>query len=146
MFCPNCGTNVPEGANACPNCGTLLNTAQAAPEMPVSQAPSDRQPPVYHAEPINKAPYSTTPILVFGILALAFADSFFLSFLGIVFGAITRSKVKAYLAEGYTLSGKAKVGSILGKVGFILGIVVTIIFVIYVVFLVGLIGYLVQYA
>ena len=25
MFCPNCGTNVPEGANACPNCGTFLN-------------------------------------------------------------------------------------------------------------------------
>ena len=131
MFCPNCGTNVPEGANACPNCGTLLNTAQAAPEMPVSQAPSDRQPPVYHAEPINKAPYSTTPILVFGILALAFADSFFLSFLGIVFGAIAKSKVNAYLAQGYPLAGKPKVGSILGKIGLILGIVLTAIFVIW---------------
>jgi len=25
MFCPNCGTQTPDGANNCPNCGTALN-------------------------------------------------------------------------------------------------------------------------
>ena len=126
MFCPNCGTNVPEGANACPNCGTFLNAARPAPEAPVYQAP-----PVYNAAPVNTVPYNNTPILVFGILAIAFACTFYLSFLGIVFGAIAKSKVNAYLAQGYPLVGKPKVGSILGKIGLILGIVLTAIFVIW---------------
>lgn len=130
MFCPNCGTNVPEGANACPNCGTFLNAAQPAPEAPVYQAPPVQQ-PIYNAAPVNTVPYNTTPILVFGILAIAFACTFYLSFLGIVFGAMTKGKVNAYLAQGYALSGKAKVGSILGKVGLIVGIVMTAIFAIW---------------
>ena len=25
MFCPNCGSQTPDGANNCPNCGTALN-------------------------------------------------------------------------------------------------------------------------
>lgn len=120
MFCPNCGTQVPEDANACPNCGTFLKSAQPAPEAPVYQAA-----PVYNAAPVNTIPYNTTPILVFGIIALAFACSFYVSFVGIIFGVITKSKVNAYLAQGGVLSGKAKVGSILGKVGLILGIVLT---------------------
>ena len=28
MFCPNCGSQTPEGANNCPNCGASLNTNQ----------------------------------------------------------------------------------------------------------------------
>lgn len=129
MFCPNCGTQVPEDANACPNCGTFLKSAQPAPEAPVYQAPV-QQPtyqaaPVYNAAPVSTIPYNTTPILVFGIIALSFACTFYFSFVGIIFGIITKSKVNAYLAQGGVLSGKAKVGSILGKVGLILGIVLT---------------------
>ncbi len=26
MFCPNCGSQAPDGANNCPNCGTALNS------------------------------------------------------------------------------------------------------------------------
>lgn len=64
--------------------------------------------------------------LVFGILAIAFACTYYFAFMGIIFGAISMGKAKAYAAS-YPMSGKAKVGSILGKVGFILGIVLTVI-------------------
>ena len=66
-------------------------------------------------------------ILTFGILAIAFGSTFYLSFLGIVFGAIARSKAKTYLMS-YPLVGRAKVGRILGTVGFVLGIVLTVFF------------------
>lgn len=152
MFCPNCGTNVPEGANACPNCGTFL-AAQPAPEAPVYQAPPVQEPvyqapaqpayqqPVYQAAPAAAPAEASKSILVFGILAIAFACSFYLAFLGIVFGAITKSKVNAYLAQGYPLAGKAKVGRILGKVGLILGIVLTVILIIYIIAIAAIASY-----
>ena len=74
------------------------------------------------------------PDLVFGILGVAFACTFYFSFLGIIFSAIAKGKVKKYIAEGYMLSGKSKVGSILATVGLILGIVLTVIAVLALVF------------
>ena len=56
--------------------------------------------------------------LVFGILGLVFG-----TVLGIIFGAIGRSKGKAYIARGGTLTGASKVGFILSKVALILGII-----------------------
>lgn len=141
MFCPNCGTNAPDGAKACPNCGTFLN---AQPEAPVYQEAPAQQ-PIYNAAPVAPvAPVSTisdntTPILVFGILALALAGS--TGIVGIIFGILTKKKVNEYLAQGGTLTGKAKVGSILGKVGLILGIVMTVFWIISVVASVSLSAY-----
>ena len=66
-------------------------------------------------------------ILIFGILGIAFACTFYLSFLGIIFGAIALSKAKKYAASGYVVTGRAKVGKILGLVGLILGIVMVVI-------------------
>ncbi len=87
--------------------------------------------PVYEAQPVT--PPSGTPILVFGILSLAFAQTFYLAFLGIIFGAVSKSKLRSYLASGGSLTGTAKVGRILGKIGFILGIVLTCLFVVWLV-------------
>ena len=72
-------------------------------------------------------------VLVFGILGIAFACTFYLSFLGIIFGAIALSKAKQYVNSGYVLTGRAKVGKILGMVGLILGIVLTVILLIVIV-------------
>lgn len=36
MFCPNCGTNVPDNAKFCPGCGTSLVSRQLQPEAPVA--------------------------------------------------------------------------------------------------------------
>ena len=60
-------------------------------------------------------------LLVFGILSIVFS-----SIVGIILGAIGRSKGKKYIQAGGTLTGSAKVGYILSLVGLILGIIVTV--------------------
>ena len=115
MYCASCGKEMNEGERICSGCG-------AAVAAPVEEAVAPAKPCV-----------DTTPILVHGILALAFACSFCFSWLGILFGALTKKKVKNYLNQGYELTGKPLVGKILGKIGLILGIVLTVVFVIYVV-------------
>ena len=74
--------------------------------------------------------------LVFGILGIAFGCSFYLSILGIIFGAIAKSKTKQYMAS-YPLVGKAKVGRILGNIGFIFGIILTVFFVIWLIVIIA---------
>ncbi|MBQ7474465.1 MAG: hypothetical protein IJS78_00940 [Clostridia bacterium] len=65
-------------------------------------------------------------LLVFGILAIA------LNFIvGIILGAIGRSKGKKYIAQGGQLTGASKVGYILCLVGIIVTIVATVIYIIY---------------
>ena len=156
MFCNNCGAQLDEGTKFCAVCGAPV--VDAAAEEPVQYAQPVQQPeqipyaqpaaPVYEqpayapvAQPAAPAdnPYYT-PTLIFGIIAIATAVSFYLSFLGIIFGAIAKNKANAAIAanNGAPLSGKAKVGSILGKVGLILGIVLTAIFVIYLIAIIAI--------
>lgn len=82
----------------------------------------------------NQPSYNTMApqpnILVFGILSLVLGPLF-----AIIFGAIGRSKGKAYVAQGGTLTGASKVGFILSKVGLILGIICMAFIVLYVVLL-----------
>ena len=80
------------------------------------------QQPVYN----QTSPQPST--LAFGILSLVFGP-----ILAIIFGAIGRKKGNAYIAQGGTLTGAAKVGFILSKVGLILGIISTVFLVIYIV-------------
>ena len=53
MFCPNCGTKLPDGAAFCSNCG---NKIQAAPVEPVTEIPT-QQP----AEPVYEEPAPEQP-------------------------------------------------------------------------------------
>ncbi len=157
MFCRFCGTQLPDNSAFCPSCGAAQSSVSSTPQpTPVSSEPTydpsydpsykpsyepshepSHEPsyePSYDAAqfntPLTNTPaVSSTPILVFGILALSFACTFYLSFLGIIFGAITMSRAKSFLATMGSLSGKAKTGRILGKVGLILGIVLTAILV-----------------
>ncbi len=117
MFCKNCGTQLPDDARFCPNCGsdfqpvTPNSSANTAPQFAQSAQPAVAD--------------NSGSILTFGILGLAFGCSFWLSLLGIIFGRIAMSKARLYQVSIGPLSGKARTGSILGKVGFILGIVFT---------------------
>ncbi len=159
MFCSNCGTYLENGVKFCPNCGTQIAAPQPAnepepaqplfeepaaaaqtlneqPEEPVYREPVYQQPetPAYQQPVVQESPAAaalSTPILIFGILGIAFACTFYLSFLGIIFSAIAKGKVKQYLAEGGVLSGKAKVGNILAKVGLIVGIILAALFVLW---------------
>ncbi len=69
-------------------------------------------------------------VLTFGILAVAFCCTVYFSFLGIVFGAIGKNKARAYVDAYGQTTGQVKAGSIMSKIGFIVGIIVTVIFVI----------------
>ena len=149
-FCPNCGTPVlltgsaPEPAAAFTEPTSTLEEptgytepvqepaepANVQPEAPVYQQP---EAPVYQqpeAPVVNeKANALATPCLIFGILGIVFSLTFYLSLFGIIFSAIGRGKVKAFLAAGGQLSGKAKVGNILSKLGLIFGIILFVFFI-----------------
>ena len=115
MYCASCGKEMNEGERICSGCG-------AAVAAPVEEAVAPAKPCI-----------DTNPILVQGILSLAFANTLFLSWLGIIFGVKAKKKIKDYLAQGYELTGKARVGRILAKIGTILGIVGTVCCVLYMV-------------
>lgn len=74
MFCPKCGTNVPEGSKFCETCGNNMQTAveqtdtQEQPEIPQAPAPAEPQPvqkpqpqPVYQPQP-QPQPKSQSPV------------------------------------------------------------------------------------
>ena len=64
--------------------------------------------------------------LTWGILSLAFSASGCLPLLGFIFSYIAKSKALAYEQTFGMLEGKARVGRILGKVGFGVGLGMTI--------------------
>ena len=119
----------------------------AQPEQPqyYAQQPQYGQPPYapqYNAGAVVEDPNEraqSKSCLIFGILAIAFGSSFYLSFLGIIFGAIARSKAKTYMMS-YPLVGRAKVGRILGTVGFVLGIILTVFFTIWLIVVIAAAG------
>ena len=57
-FCPKCGAQLPEGANACPQCGDMSANQQPAvqPEQPVAQPQQVATQPAY---PEQNTPYGT---------------------------------------------------------------------------------------
>lgn len=76
---------------------------------------------------------TSTKVLVFGILGLFFSCSVYLSILGIIFSAIGISQADNFARANGAVFGKAKVGSILSKVGLPVGIVITAICTVYII-------------
>ena len=104
-----------------------------APVQPTYAQPVAAQPvysqPVY-AAPV--APVATAEnaalaksILIFGIMAVAFACTVWVSAAGIVFGALGLSKAKKFVEECGQLYGKAKIGKYLSLGGLIGSSVIT---------------------
>lgn len=135
MFCRNCGNQLPEGALFCNACGTKVEApAQPAPEQPVyNQQPAPEQPaytqPVYTQPQTNPdVEGAATGSLVFGILSLALGG-----ILGIIFGKIAQNKANEFQMMTGELTGKAKVGNILGRIGVPVGIATLVFYVIYII-------------
>lgn len=113
MYCKHCGTDLEENVKFCPNCGAE-QTAEAA--EPVAE-------PVLDNEFEEKKNAMAGSALVWGILGLVFSASSWLAILGIIFSGIAKRKVAEYVAFAGELEGRAKAGSILAKIGMIVGIV-----------------------
>lgn len=114
MYCKHCGTDLEENVKFCPNCGAE-QTARAA--EPVAE-------PIVDNEFEAKKDAMAGSALVWGILGLVFAASSWLAILGIIFSGIAKKKVAEYVAFAGELEGRAKAGSILAKIGMIVGIVI----------------------
>ncbi len=141
MFCPKCGNQVSDGAAFCASCGTKLEV-QAAPK-PAYEAvrePAYTQQPVFvapvqqQAAPANDAALNDLAgsVLARGITGLALA---FVGIPGIIVSAKAKNLAAEYERKAGGLSGKAKVGSILAKVGFPVGWAMTGFYVLYAIIL-----------
>lgn len=121
MFCKNCGRQLDEGENVCPVCGTVNGGETSAAATTVE----------YSFDAVGEANEQLKnsmagQALTWGILSLAFSASGCLSLLGFIFSFIAKSKALAYEQTFGILEGKARVGRILGKVGFGVGLGMTI--------------------
>ena len=122
MFCKNCGRELDEGENICPACGTVnasdtTTTPNAGIEYAVDAV--DLANERLKDEMAGEA-------LKWGIISLAFAASGCLSLLGFIFSFIAKGKALAYQNVFGVLEGRAKAGRILSKIGFGLGLGMTI--------------------
>ena len=120
MFCKNCGRQLDENENVCPVCGTV-NGGETAATSTLE----------YGYDAVTEANEQMKngmagQALTWGILSLAFSASGCLSLLGFIFSFTAKSKALAYEQTFGVLEGKARVGRILGKVGFGVGLGMTI--------------------
>lgn len=90
------------------------------------------QPQCHQAQPVGQAP-SPVLVLVFGIISLATAVSFYLSIVGFVFGILGKKKAEEYRSSGAAPATQVNVGGGLAKAGFIVGLIMSIIFTIFII-------------
>ena len=122
MFCKNCGRQLDEGENICPACGTVnASETTTTPNAGIEYAVDD-------VSAVNERlkDQMAGEALKWGIISLAFAASGCLSLLGFIFSFIAKSRAVAYQNVFGVLEGKAKAGRILGKIGFGVGLGMTI--------------------
>ena len=120
MFCKNCGRQLEEGENYCPICGTV-NVPEPLDGMSGGYSVSDEGVKVQLAGQTLK----------WGILSLAFAASGCLSLLGFIFSFIAKRRAGEYRRVFGDLEGRARVGHILGWVGFGVGLGYTLFWTLY---------------
>ena len=159
MFCSKCGTQVAEGTAFCANCGNSLKAEAPVVETPVEVAAPVAEAPVEVAAPAVEAPTYQAPtyqaptyqqtyeapvddksLMIKGIIALALAE---IGIPGIILGAMAKKQAAQFMAQhNGQIFGKAKIGSILGRIGFGFGIGFTIFWAIYffIIFIAAIVG------
>ena len=123
MFCTKCGRELSDAETYCPYCGQIFSHLDGSPYFVPDDTVKDQM---------------AGNVLTWGILSLAFAVSGCLSLLGFIFSFIAKSRARAYEQTFGVPEGKAKVGRILGKVGFGVGLGYSIFFALYFVLIVAL--------
>ena len=161
MYCISCGKEIYNNDRVCPNCGAYVpetQTQAAYAQQPYEQ-PSYEQ-PVYEQQPYARSAYlqpvgpaydaarpmqsaaggvTPTNILVLGIVAAALAE---LGIPGIILGIIAMNRSNQYVAAGGVACGQSKTGRVLGRVGLIAGIAMSVFWLFYIVFYVALFSYI----
>ena len=138
MFCKNCGRQLDEGENICPACGTVnASETTATPNAGIEYAVDavDLANERLKDEMAGEA-------LKWGIISLAFSASGCLSLLGFIFSFTARKKAKEYTRLCGELEGRARVGNILGWIGFGVGIGYTAFWILYIAFFALIFGIL----
>ena len=134
MFCKNCGRQLDEGENFCPACGTMNATETPAATTGIEYAVND-------TAAVNERLKDEMAGQVFkwGLMSLIFSGTVCLSLLGFIFSFIAKGKASSYETVFGEISGRAKAGRILGKIGFGLGLGMTIFFALYLVLIVAIV-------
>ena len=134
MFCKYCGNELTENANFCPSCGKFISESKPATEDYISAGVVDEAPNALEYDQVleEERDAAGRGVLKFAILGIAFACSFFLSLLGLIFAIVSRAKLGAYLARYGETRGPATVGKHLGIAGLITSIVMIVFFSLYV--------------
>ena len=128
MYCKNCGAQLPDNAVFCTECGAQQAAPQPQPQPQPQPTYQQPQQPVYQ-QPVYQQPQYTPVVaastadagsaFTFGLLSLIFCGT---GILGLIFAIVSKNKLKAYLAEGGVLAGKAKAAKILSTLGLIFSI------------------------
>ena len=135
MFCKFCGNELPNDANFCTKCGkVVIQEENESVESLITEFPDEQEPSVIEDPEKDEL---GGKILKFSILGLAFACSFFLSLLGLIFSIISKSLVNNYKEMYGETEGRATVGKHLGIAGLIASIVMLVLFAVYVVVVVA---------
>ena len=116
MFCTKCGRELSDAETYCPYCGQIFSHLDGTPYEIPDDTVKDRM---------------AGQVLTWGILSLAFAVSGCLSLLGFIFSFTARKKAREYARVCGELEGRARVGNILGWVGFGVGLGYTAFWVLY---------------
>lgn len=133
MFCTKCGAQLPENAAFCTACGAAVgDEPQQQTEAQQTQETAQAE-PVYdaYAQSVDTAERDEKAqnVLTWGILGLVFAEVF--PILGIIFSSIGKNKAADFTNLFGEPTGKAKVGAILAKVGFIVSIAMLVFWVMF---------------
>lgn len=134
MFCPNCGNQLPEGAAFCSSCGSKISEdgVSAAPQQPAYAAPQPQAQPVQPKANDAELDALAGSVLARGITGLALAS---IGIPGVIVSAKAKNLAAEYQRKAGSLTGRAKVGNILAKVGFPLGWGMTGFYVLYAIIL-----------
>ena len=127
MFCTKCGRGLADTAPYCPYCGQIFANLDGTPYFVPDDAMKDQM---------------AGNVLTWGILSLAFSASGCLSLLGFIFSFTARKKAKVYTRLCGELEGRARVGNILGWIGFGVGIGYTAFWILYIAFFALIFGIL----
>ena len=126
MICEYCGAELAPGAKFCGYCGMQSGSPKGKELVPVNSMGPELSP---------------SSVLTWGIVATAFACTFILSFLGIIFGVIGLKKAKTFLAIYGPDSKQVRIGHTLSKVGIIAGSILTVLCLLYFAFMIFAIMY-----